>query len=1056
MLLRAAQNSRNPRAADLAFEVSKCYAVAFGVPKAAESMEHWIGVAAERGHEPASVLAKKLKSSETRPVCDAGSPPSNIGDVEATTVLLNIKRGRSTEYANTIPMDHITNFDILSGTDMVAAKLAIQKSISEGRNINTVVGISTEDCNKISKVLRLPLLHWAAWGGRTELLQIMLDFGVNIDAVESLYHATALKIALSEGQIKAAQMLLEAGACTDRPDKFGWTAAQMLFAIPPNKFDTILRLIEGAPKSIGKLSSRTERMKLETPLSAAVEYGHIQAVKAIITQNRNTFSLEQFSKAIEYAVKNNHAEICDCILQKAIISLGTLRDLPNPFAFITQGSPYDLLLFHGKNKAVALDYTIRILSRCGFDINGYDAEGKTAIHAALSNYAQDTSVALTLIAHGANLDVISKDGALPLRCAISAVANSQNEGCVRFLLDQGVPLVVEQTPPQGKQYCNDPLQFACWYKAYGAAKVILEQPGTDINWLSFWAMGTALHVACSLNALDIVQLLLEHGASVDLVNEDGKTPLEVAIDSSCINVVEYFLTSDLPVHNAHHKPPRSALDFCVSRNEPDQTRLIQLMFRSPRFRSEVLADSTAHSLLVNAVRVQNDSFVYELLLGGLHAGNPHDEDSAWQVLVNDPLRMDCYNTGDSRQVQHYHKVLQAFVDRFKQNGLLESRDGLGNTLLAKAANIANTGAVTVLLGAGASVCTSNEMGLQPLSGLLYFLIMGQFPSMYDFDRPLSLLGTTESATEKAVVNILGLLLDAGADPNSGDDSGVRPIHLAIMAAWALNSTSFVEILCARGADSNAPSTGLSGARPLHIALEAPVFVKAWVSTAWWLPGGMLSLDEEIDKKHARYLETVKSLVRILINSKASFKCFHFADGDKDALTHVLCKCNALGLQAMLEEDVSIFDALGTGEAAWSSAAKWIEQSEKRRAKLEEPIRNISSLEWMEKRISREQKASDVLINYLMGPTWIQQFKQIKALLEQVQVLRHMEKAYDVETENESESANQGERNNEDTRGNKGKRRDDEDRKKDLSEMKDRNPSSVFARLWPFHLKQQRM
>ncbi|KAL0165409.1 hypothetical protein M9458_041162, partial [Cirrhinus mrigala] len=52
---------------------------------------------------------------------------------------------------------------------------------------------------------------------------------------------------------------------------------------------------------------------------------------------------------------------------------------------------------------------------------------------------------------------------------------------------------------------------------------------------------TPLHHACHAGQLDIIQLLLEAGASVDLPTLNGATPLMRAIESCRPSCVEYLI-----------------------------------------------------------------------------------------------------------------------------------------------------------------------------------------------------------------------------------------------------------------------------------------------------------------------------------------------------------------------------------------------------------------------------------------------------------------------------------------------------------------------------------
>ncbi|MFP3813671.1 ankyrin repeat domain-containing protein, partial [Bacillus sp. SIMBA_005] len=58
------------------------------------------------------------------------------------------------------------------------------------------------------------------------------------------------------------------------------------------------------------------------------------------------------------------------------------------------------------------------------------------------------------------------------------------------------------------------------------------------------------------------------------------------------------------------------------------------------------------------------------------------------------------------------------------------------------------------------------------------------------------------------------LLDAGADPASGSDSGNTAVHIAAMQ----DDGAWLETLLARGADADTPNTK-NGETPLYAALE---------------------------------------------------------------------------------------------------------------------------------------------------------------------------------------------------------------------------------------------
>jgi ankyrin repeat protein len=548
-------------------------------------------------------------------------------------------------------------------------------------------------------------------------------------------------------------------------------------------------------------------------------------------------------------------------------------------------------------------------------------------------------------------------------------------GCVRWLLDQGVPSVVCELTGQVK-FPYSPLHIACLENAYGAAKAILEHGQSDVNVLSSDAE-TPLHLACSKNALELVQLLLEYNADLDAVNSLEETSLESAVRGCCVEVVKYFLSNNLPFHNTHFTPPRSVLNFCARRSESERTRLSQLIFRYPQFQSPQAVqenDHTGHSLLANAVQANKDDFVLELLHAGVSVADPHDDESAWSLLVQDPSRINFHSVGDPQQIRHGHIILQAFVDRLKEQGMLEARNDHGETLLYRAAFHRNVGAITVLLGAGASAGIANYDGLTPLHAILLGVFyMIRYETMVLPDGCLGLAGNGEPAKEQTVLTVLSLLLDAGVDPNKESCGGVMPIHIAVMAAWRLKSTAVVELLCTRGAQPDAPCRGLCGARPLHLALEALIFLKAWNLSCWWpLQHGMA--DEEVERRDTRYLGTVKGLVRVLSSAGAPFDALRQDMCEKNILFEAVWKCNPIGLRVMLGQDVDFYEALGTGQMACHYAVRWLETTERRRKLRQEPHPCQPAALWLKERKLKGRNSLNAVQEYLAEAQRVQELR----------------------------------------------------------------------------------
>lgn len=969
----AAENHKNPQASDLAFEASKCFAVAFGVGKDDEAMVRWLRVAAERGHEYAAALVKKLDGSLMQQEPRAKSNSFGYLDQEATTLLLKI-RHQQVARTLTIARDLEGYFDENTGQ----VELYLKEHISKGLELNTI-----------------SILHLAAFTGRISLIEALLKFGADVNAVKQDCRSTPLMMALYAGQTEAAELLLHRGACVDLPNCYGHVADNFLVYIPPGKTNLFIALFRKAPKTkqtnppFSRPPDFSEAQDFfppgETPLSLAVMLGHTDVVKAFLEDFHNDYTEEQFFHAIECAVMHHQANICDIVLHAAF---KVFKTLPNPFAAIGGGSRsgalvYDLILFHGEHRAQAIDLTINILLAHKFSINGPNPSMFTAMCAAVAHYPRGPSIAAALLNHGASLHQTTGHGDSlygVLECAVLAVEESDESGCVQWLLDRDVPFKVSGHTPR-------PLAVACAHSAYGAARALIKHPETNVNALDEHI--APLHTACLRDAPKMVQLLLEHGANVFTLSPSEYTPLEVAVLSGSINVVKYYLEKNLSIYNPHVKPSRSILQFYVKIPKMERTQILQFLLRHPQLRSYASLNkfqTNEFSLLEMAILSKKDDLTLDLLQAGADVGDPHRSKSAWMFLVNDTQHIAYYTLGDVHQTSQYHAVLQAFIDQLKSQNFLEARNAEGETVLFGAAFNGNVGAVKILLSAGASPRSTTPMGETPLHRVLISAARGGWEM--DYDWPTSWVGKWEDVKNKSLLHIMELLLKAGADPNSKVQTGVRPLHCAIFAAWTLNNIACVELLCRHGAE---PRVCLDGwLPPLQVALEPSPFLRL-----------MFNADPLEGEAEMQRLGTVRGLVRMCAEAEMPFESSDQRLVDPAAYALALCECNPVGLKAMLEEGIESATALSAGRTAFRRTSLWmkhaienIEANQERLATLskkdwtewQRKTRGLSTESWAAERKSQGRKNLEIITQYLDKESLARTSHELEILL-QVETLQ---------------------------------------------------------------------
>jgi ankyrin repeat protein len=354
--------------------------------------------------------------------------------------------------------------------------------------------------------------------GRIDALGLLLERGASVDARDPEFQQTALMLAVREDHPAAVALLIERGADVDARTRVGPTPQ----FTPPCKGTGCGS--EGVGINRGGLPDRGRRAAAQggmTPLLYAARDGRVDAAKALVAAGADIELAEANGiRPLLMALLNNQLPIAELLLASgadpnaddfwgrtplfAAVDYRNLdmnnRDQDSPTTNGVDRAPslkmMEQLLAHGANvnaRTREVAPSRRWLYSLG-DVSWVDFTGQTPfLRAALS---ADTEGMRLLLAHGADPNLATPAGTTPLMAAA------------------GVNWVVAQTYTVSKEAQREAVQLCLTL-------------GADVNAANSMGL-TALLGAVNRGSNEIIRVLVDHGARLDVVDKEGRDALRWA------------------------------------------------------------------------------------------------------------------------------------------------------------------------------------------------------------------------------------------------------------------------------------------------------------------------------------------------------------------------------------------------------------------------------------------------------------------------------------------------------------------------------------------------
>jgi ankyrin repeat protein len=328
----------------------------------------------------------------------------------------------------------------------------------------------------------------------------------------------------------------------------------------------------------------------------------------------------------------------------------------------------------------------------------------------------------------------------------------------------------------------------------------------DLSDPNIWPAMSPLHSACTGGRLSCAAVLLEHGVSVNVLDDRGRTPLMYAIAAGYLEVLQWLIRKGADVTTVD-RFGNTILHFCSPENDNEQcVFLVGLLANSPENKHILTAANHAGDTpLHHATRRGNYSMVAALMSQSVRCNS-----SGWRGRT--PLHL---------AVKHSH--LSLVTRLLTCNADPNAADQDGRTALHFAAISDCQDSIRALFSAFADASIADTVDRK--TPLHYAAALGHQRAALAL---IVLFGTTQLnsasgtrctplhfASYHGSLATVRMLLEKRADVNHENEEGCTALHFAVNGG----NTRIAETLIQAGASVNALDA--RGISPLQRSLLAP-------------------------------------------------------------------------------------------------------------------------------------------------------------------------------------------------------------------------------------------
>ena len=414
-------------------------------------------------------------------------------------------------------------------------------------------------------------VHWAAYKGRVEVVQVLLDHGANAklatkDGETALHIVSRGEYDSQEQGASTARLLMERGVDVNARQKDDWMALH--WAAYKGRVEVVRALLDHGPNA--KLETKDGEMALVRAMSREDQDASTARVLLECGVDVNARVKDNWT-SLHWAAYKGNVEVVRALLDHGANAKLETEGGEMALHIVSRGE-YD-----SQEQGAS---TARLLLEHGADVNARRKDSWTSLHWAA--FKGRVEVVRALLNHGANATLENKDGETALHLVSRSECNSKEQGAstARLLLERGVDVNAVQ---------KDGWTALHWASYKGGVEVVRALLDHDLNVklgtkdgeMALRVMSredqgastarvllecdvdvnarvkdnwTSLHWAAFQGKVEVVRALLDHGANAKLETKGGETALHLVArgkydsEEHGVGVAQLLLEQGVDVH----------------------------------------------------------------------------------------------------------------------------------------------------------------------------------------------------------------------------------------------------------------------------------------------------------------------------------------------------------------------------------------------------------------------------------------------------------------------------------------------------------------------------